>query len=442
MLDSLLLKIILSVLLGAAIGLERESGNINNDKNSAGGIRTFSLISLLGTLTGIFYINNFLLLAGIITIIFFILIIIYYTLSSNTTKDFGLTSEISIIFTFLLGLLMAVGIIPMQIILVIFVILMLVLSLKSKTKIIVAGISRNEISAFISYAIIALVILPFLPNVGYTLSNIPFLSSFLQSLNFDLGKFANLELINPRKIWLVVVLVTGIDVFGYFLGRIVGNKKSFSLTSFVGGFVSSTSVTQSLAHKSKNTTAVNYLVGAALLANMASFFQLFLLIGPLNAKWLIAATPTILILIITSGFLSLFFLRKKDIEKDAPEKAEVSQTKIFALMPALKFACILIVVKIITKTCLILFGQSGFIISSVIASFVGLDAIILSLAEMAGGIITFKFALFTLILVNATNLLSKSFFSFLQGNRKFAFKFFSSVLLIITLSFAGLLLIK
>jgi uncharacterized membrane protein (DUF4010 family) len=197
----------------------------------------------------------------------------------------------------------------------------------------------------------------------------------------------------------------------------------------MAGFVSSTSATQSLAQRSKHAKFVNHLVGAAVLANLASFLQLFLLVGPLNAKWLVAILPSIVIMVITAGVIAFVLLKKKQpaVEEDTAAKKEEA---IFSLMPALKFAGLLIIIKIFTKICLIIFGQSGFLISSVIASFAGIDAIIVTLADMAGNTITFEFALLTFLLVNATNLLSKSIYSYLQGNRSFAFKFFVSALII------------
>ena len=307
------------------------------------------------------------------------------------------------------------------------------------------GITSKEIESFISYAIIALVVLPFLPNIGYKLIDIPFLSSVFSNLGINLGAFATLELINPYKIWMTVALITGIDVFGYVLGRIIGNKSSFTLASCVGGFISSTSTTQSLAQKSKKTGIVNYLVGAALLANMASFLQIFLLVGPLNGKWLITIIPSLLIMIVTAVILAIIFLKKKDKEtnnENHPEEEKKADDNIFSLVPALKFALILIIVKLATKICLIIFGQSGFLASSMVASFAGIDAIVVNLAEMAGGIITYKFALITFLCVSATNLVSKSVYSYFQGNRKFAARFFLSVALVAVLSFAGVLLIK
>ncbi len=227
----------------------------------------------------------------------------------------------SVIITFLIGLLLVLDIIPLQIIVAIFVVMMFILSLKSKTEEIVAGISKQELQAFISYAIIALVVFPFLPDVAYKLKDIPVLPSLLQGLNVDLSRFNSLDLINPRKIWMVVVLITGIDVFGYILGRLVGNKKGFALTSFMAGFVSSTSATQSLALKSKKTNFVNHLVAAAVLANLASFLQIFLLVGPLNPKWLASITPSILIMVFTAGLIAVIFL--KQIEPKKKEKKKI-----------------------------------------------------------------------------------------------------------------------
>ncbi|MFA6548023.1 MAG: DUF4010 domain-containing protein [Candidatus Magasanikbacteria bacterium] len=439
MITGIVFKLFIALLFGAAVGLERESSQQGD--GSIGGIRTFSLISLLGALCGIFYLNNLIPFAILIFGIFAVLLIVYYAIGSHTFKELGITSELAILFTFLIGLLTVLEIIPLQIVVALFVVLILLLSIKSKTKVLVAGVTRKEIDSFISYAIIALVVMPFLPNFGYKLLDIPFLSVILNNFNINLGQFANLEIINPQRVWLVVALITGIDVFGYVLGRVIGQKGSFALTSFVAGFVSSTSTTQSLAQKSKKGGVINYLVGAALLANMSSFLQIFLLVGPLNGRWLVTLIPSLLIMVLSATILSALFLKKKEKAVSGDTK-ETQEGKMFSLIPALKFAALLVVIKLVTKICLILFGQSGFIISSVIASLAGLDAVLINLAEMAGVAITFKFATITFLLVNATNLMSKSVFSYTQGNRKFALNFFLSALVIIASSFIGFIFIK
>jgi uncharacterized membrane protein (DUF4010 family) len=427
MISELFMNLLLALVFGATVGLERESSRPNEPH--VGGIRTFSLIALTGSLSGIFFLHNYATLGALLVIGFFVLLISYYVAEAVHTKDFGITSELSAIATFMLALMVMLNIIPLQITIAIFVVVIFVLSLKARTTKLVAGLTQQEVQSFISYAIIALVALPALPDYSYKLKDLTVLHQLLESTGANLGEFDNLDLINPRKIWMVVVLITGIDVFGYILGRLVGDRNGFALTSFMAGFVSSTSATQSLAQRSNHTEFVNHLVGAAVLANLASFLQIFLLVGPLNLKWLLAILPSIIIMVLTAGAIAFFFFKKKEPnEMENPESKKT--TAIFSLAPALKFAGLLIIIKIVTKICLILFGQAGFIISSIIASFAGLDAILVNLAEMAGKSITFEFAFLTFLMVNTTNLLSKSFYSWLQGNRSFAIKFLISALII------------
>lgn len=440
MLLSLPFQLLLSVIFGAIIGLEREHGE-GEHPSAAGGIRTFSLACLLGAIAGIFYTSGALSIFLLISCVFSVLLVANYVLGASLTQRAGLTTELSFFYTFLIGFLTTTTIIPLQIVIAIFVIIMLILAFKGKSKQIISGVSRYEIESFISYAIIALVVLPFLPNVGYTLSDVPFISTMLEGFGVDLGKFATLELLNPRKIWFVVVLVTGIDVFGYLLSKFIGSKSGFTLTSFIAGFISSTSTTISLAQRSKKLGVVNYLVGAALLANLASFFQIFLLVGPINPRWLVSITPTILIMIGSTAVLSVLFLRKEEAVQKKSVTEEVKETKIFSLYPAIRFALLLIVVKLITKISLILFGNTGFLISSIIASLAGIDAIVLNLADMAGKTISYPFALLVFILVSGTNLASKAVYSYMQGSKNFALKFTLAAAVVVAVSFAGLLLV-
>ncbi len=440
MLQTLPFLLLLSIILGGVIGLGRENKNQGGEVGgAAGGIRTFALICLLGALSGVFYVEYFPVFV-FITSLLSLFLVSYYILGSLATKHVGLTNEISILYTFLIGFLLTTDLLSMQLVIALFVVFILILAFKEESKKIIGGISRAELQSFISYAIIALVVLPFLPNVGYTISDVQFIYNLLTSYNINLGEFATLEIINPRKIWFIVVLVTGIDVFGYLLGKFIGHKRSFTLASFFGGFVSSTATTQALAQRSKRTKMTQVLVGAALLANMASFFQVFLLVGPLNARWLLSITPTLFIIILSAAALSVFFFYHHSLDS-AQDDLVKEEKKIFSLIPAVKFALLLISVKLLTKICLIVFGESGFILSSIIASFVGLDAIVINLADMAGETITFKFALLTFILVNATNLLSKTVYSFVQGSRPFAIRLLISTLVIIAMSFLGLFFI-
>ena len=271
-------RLLISLVIGAIVGLERETHHNPADKKTVSiGLRSFSLISTLGTLSGLLYVNN-LPLFIFISALFGLLVVAYYIIQSIHTKDIGITTEIGMIFTYLIGILMGTNIFPMQLILAIVVVLVMVLSRKEEIQNIVMGIDREEIHAFVSYALIALVVLPFLPNTPLSLANVPGAISFFKAYGIDIQRFASFELINPFRLWFIVALITGIDMAGYALERMIGKKHGRLVASIVGGFISSTSTTQSLALESKSGKGINKLVAAALFANLTSFLQVFFLL--------------------------------------------------------------------------------------------------------------------------------------------------------------------
>jgi uncharacterized membrane protein (DUF4010 family) len=407
------------------------------------GVRTFSLITLLGTTAGLLRPDYFVLFITL-NITFMLMVLAYYIVGSLLTGDNGITTEIAVVFAYLIGLFISLGIFPVQLVIALAVVLILVLSYKQKVHSFVAGITRGEINAFISYAIIALVILPFLPNISYFLTDIPSFSSILSTYGIDLGIFGQVEILNPFKLWLVVALITGVDVLGYLLEKTVGKKKGWLLASMAGGFISSTATTQSLAQQSNKSGSTNLLVAAAIFANLSSFFQLFLLIAVFNPGLLVRSTVMILAMIVVatiSGFILLRSKREESVESLAETEVNLKEVNIFSLVPALKFAVLFLTIRVVSKVALIMFGDSGFLATSAIASLAGLDAVIINLSELAGVSISLNTAVFAIIIANAVNLLGKVVYSFIQGNRRFAWKFSISMFLIILSSLVGLYLI-
>jgi len=443
---SIPLKLFLSLILGAVIGLEREAyeKKISPEEGTvvgALGVRTFALITALGGVAGLLR-QDFFSLFLTINITFMILLLAYYVLGSILLKDNGITTEVAIIFAYLIGVFIALEVFPIQVILAITVILILILSRKEEIRTIISGIKTSELNAFISYALIALVVLPFLPNKAFNLADIPILTTILDAYKISLGKLGGIEILNPFKLWLVVALITGVDIFGYILEKTIGQKKGWLLTSIAGGFISSTATTQSLAHQSKKSGTINRLVAAAIFSNLASFFQAFILIASINGIFLAKSTLLILAMVLSSFLTGLFFLKIKadpSQENLTETKKELEKDEIFALNPALKFAFIFLIIRIATKTALAFLGNSGFLAVSALASVTGLDAVIINLSELVGTAINFKTGAIALILANGVNLISKSVYSFTQGKKEFALKFSLSMAIIIASSFVGLL---
>jgi len=447
---SLPVKLSLALILGAVIGFEREINEkreelhsekkFSTDKDTSAvlGIRSFSLLAGLGGVTGALALN-FMPLALLIGTAFVALLILYYFFDVKASKDYGFTTEIAVIYTYLIGLLLMLEILPVQIIVAFTVVVTLLLSRKKQIKSFVDDVSHDQINALISFGIIALVILPFLPNTTYALSDVPFIKQLLINLQApSLENLLELKVFNPFKIWLLVALITGLDIAGYVLEKVIGQKKGWILTSIAGGFISSTATTQSLAQQSKETKSANNLIASALLSNLASFFQIGILILIANPQFFIRLVPTLIIMIIVTTLTTLFFLTRK-VNSEA--HVTLKSHDIFNLGPALKFAFIFFAITVISKVSLELFGERAFLITTALGAFAGLDAVMLNTAELARQTITTTLAVQAFIVANAVNLLAKSVYSHLQGTREFSTKFFAAVIFIIVGSTLGLLFV-
>lgn len=445
---SIPLKLLLSLLLGAAIGLEREAYEkklASPPKSGTGnlGVRSYALITSLGTIATILS-RDFFSMYLIVSIAFVLMLVAYYIIGSIFTKDHGLTTDIAILWSYVIGGIIGFGALPIQLVVAIVVCLILILSAKQQVRSFVAGIKTYELEGFIGFAIIALVILPFLPDQGFTLEHLPFVTTLAHAYGFNIESLLHVELFNPFGIWKVVALITGVEIAGYLLEKTIGQKKGWLLTSIAGGFISSTSTTQSLAQQSKRSNNVDQLTSAAIFANLSSFLQHFILLASVNGLFLAKNTVYIMATSLMALILGSYFLvkKKKAGENLDDTKAVLERDSIFSLKPALQFALIFMIIKIITKLSLVFFGNEGFIVSNLLAALTGLDAVTINVSELAGKTISYNTGVITIILANAVNLLSKASYAFIQGSREFAKRFSLSVIAMILASLVGILVLR
>ena len=154
-------------------------------------------------------------------------------------------------------------------------------------------------------------------------------------------------------------------------------------------------------------------------------------------------TIFILTISITILVTAVYFYLRKTKREDTltATKAGLERDHIFTLGPALQFALIFLIIKLITKISLLIFGNSGFLVSNILGALTGLDAVTINIAELAGKTITFQTGITAIVFANTVNLLSKSAYTFLQGSREFALKFTGSIVLVIIASFVSLAVI-
>lgn len=229
--------------IGLVLGIERERSQRQSHPNikTAAGVRSFAVASLTGCLAAL--LGPWTLSIALLGIVIFA--VLGYLRTSLSEP--GMTTELALIAAYLLGALthrsagLAAGVA---------VVLTLLLLAKSKIhRFSREWISEHELRDGLLLAAAALVILPILPNRTVD----PW------------------DLINPRRIWLLVVLVMAISSLGHFVLRLIGPRRGLPLAGFFAGFVSSTAAVAGFGERAHNSPEqLRPAVAAAMLANMAS----------------------------------------------------------------------------------------------------------------------------------------------------------------------------
>ena len=166
-----------------------------------------------------------------------------------------------------------------------------------------------------------------------------------------------------------------------------------------------------------------------------------ILIATINIAFFSKSIIYVLSLIVSSFVLGIYFLNREEKNDDnlLETKEELQDIKIFSLGPALKFAFIFLVVTVITKISLVLFGDKGFLISTALAAVTGLDATTINVSQLVGTSISYQIAVLSLIVANGVNLTAKSIYGFIQGDKRFAVNFSVAMGTVMIISLVGLL---
>ena len=390
-----------------------------------GGMRTYSLISILGALSGLAYRFNLLYIPLVVFVLFSLFILASFILNYFDKNSFGLTTEISIMTLFLISMMMLASDVPVKLLVAIAIISILILSLKTEVHGFVSLFSGPEIVDTLKFILVTFVILPFLPDRVFTLGDI------LPNLSLS-PDVLHMAIINPFQIWLMVVIISSINFIAYFAVKAIGGVKGVPLAGFLGGLVSSTAVTQAMASKSKDvkdTQIQDTFVVATILANLTSFWRILLVALIFNAA---LAERIFIPMVVMSGVLTLFviFLNKKDKNAQFHDfTTDMSYKSPFSIGPALRFAILFFFVSLFTKIGHLLMGNSGFVLSSMISAFSGLDAITINTASSVGSIITMDVAVLTLVGAAIANLLIKIFIVIFSADGYFRKKVNGSFLL-------------
>jgi len=350
--------------IGILVGLQREYAFGDPDKEMFAGVRTFALMGLIGCAAALAadvlaspwaFIGIVLLLGALITVAYFV---------SAWRGEVGLTTEVSALVTIIAGALCYWDYLALAA--AIAVATTVLLSLKLEMQTFVRRITREDVYATLKFAVITAIVLPVLPN--QTFGPPP------------------LDVLNPYKIWLMVVFISGIGFLGYVLIKVVGPKQGIGLTGLLGGLVSSTAVTLSFAQRSqKEAELAKPFALAITVAWTMMFSRVMAEVAALNAAllgvlWLPMAASA------AAGLAYCIYLY---LSQRTDKQGDVVFSNPFELGPAVKFGLLYAIILLVSKAAQIYLGDTGVYLSSVIAGLTDVDAITLSMAELssaAGGV--------------------------------------------------------
>lgn len=343
--------------LGIALGLSLLVG-LQRQRRYArlAGFRTFPLIALFGALCALLaeIFGGWILAGGLAALAIIIVGGNLPRLREGGERS-GVTTEVTMLLMFAVGAYVMIGSPAVAIATCGAVVALL--HFKPQMHSLAEKIGDRDFTAIVQFALISLVILPVLPNQVF-------------------GPF---QVLNPFRIWLMVVLIVGISLGGYVAYKLVGARAGAWASGIFGGLVSSTATTVSVARQSKHNpgdTSIGVFV--IMMASSITFIRVGILVSAMAPSFLQTAIVPLATLFGVLVLLSLFSLRGRGAE--APARTE--QKNPTELKSALFFGLLYGVILLVIAAANQYFGQQGLYVAALISGLTDMDAISLSISQL------------------------------------------------------------
>lgn len=352
----------LALALGLLIGIERGwSRRQDPDGARVAGIRTFTMLGLLGGMAGEAGRQISPALAAVIVGIAGLALLIGYARTAEPGRSVSATTTIVGIATLAIGVFAATG----QGVLasVLAAVTTIVLSLRRQLHGWLGQLSEAEFHAIARFALLSLAILPLLPDQPY-------------------GPYGAW---NPRQIGMVVVLVSGLSLVGYAAAKHLGSSRGILATAAAGALVSSTAVTASLAARirSGDGAAATLTAGVAL----ASAVMVLRVLG-LVAVLVPFALSTLAVLAgpgAVVGIACTAWLLRRPAQPDGGQALPASLRNPFDLKPALVLAGLVMALSLLARWAQHQFGDAGLAVTLAVSGMLDVDSAIITLSGLPTG---------------------------------------------------------
>lgn len=400
---------------GILIGIERERHNASGGRPAFAGFRTYVLVSLMGAMSFLFGtavgMAGFAFVSGIALI----------SHLKNTPDEPGITSEVALVLSFLIGALCVWQ--P---------------SIATSSAVVVTGflLSKSSLNNFASRWLttaemrdgtillaLALIALPLMPNQPYWGT-----------------------VLNPYVILRLLVLILAIQSLAHLAKRLLSLRQATLLSGLASGFVSSTATIASLGLtvRTGQTTAKAAAAGA-LMSCVATLLQLLVIAMGANVAWLQVLLAPIGVGS-AIGMAGAWWLIKSDKRLSTPTdaSAQVSVSaqddRMFSLRAAALVALALTMIQVLIYGLGQWVGDKGVMAGTLLASLFELHAAMAAVFLQGAPVMSLGNILFmALILGMAVHTLSKSVNAVLTGGWGYG-RYLIPMLWIQTLGFIGVVL--
>lgn len=381
--------------VGLLVGVERERRR-EEDGHVVAGVRTFALIGLAGAVAervggiGIAVGGAFVVLAALASY------------RSSQGRDPGLTTETAMLVVFLLGVLamrelaLAAGL---------GVAVAVLLAAKARAHHFVRKVlTSQELHDALLLAAAATVVLPLLPD----------------------HPIDPWRVLNPRKLWLLAVIVMAISAVGHVAKRAYGARNGLLLAGFAGGFASSTATIASMGARARRDPALAMAcAGGGVISNVSTVVQLGAVVGLLSPPLLAHLWPALLV----SGMAVVgFALVAARAARSVPADLEAPEGRAFEPRQALLFVAILSVVMVAAAAAQAWLGHAGLDATLALSGLVDAHAAAASAAQLVvAGRVAPQAALTGIALAFATNSATKLGVAWASGGRAYALRLLPGV---------------
>jgi len=358
--DETVVRLLVAALGGLAVGLEREwSGHASGPLARFAGLRTFLLIGGLGGVSGWLVSSGATAVGAVLLAAGAALIVAAYVVAARPGGHaVEATTEVAALVVIALGVLAGLGYVELASGAT--AVMVLALSEKERLRRIVTRIGERELRAGLQFAVLALVVMPLLPAGRY-------------------GPWGGIE---PRGLWIIVLLFSALNFAGYLARKAVGPERGYGVTGLMGGLVSSTAVTFQFSRLSRTDPSSRTGLAVGVLGASTVLLPRVLVISALlNADVARALIPFLVPPFAVGAALLLFAVaRRWEPAQQAREEDGIRNPLRLtsAIKMALAFQASLMLMSYVSST----IGASGVLASSALLGLTDMDALTLSMSRL------------------------------------------------------------